>query len=77
MEIKDDHIIALIQGQASLNTSMADLKDTVNKGFTFLHEEHKDLEKRVHKTEQVAWYGSGIAGVLAVLANVVHFTWNK
>jgi hypothetical protein len=49
MEISDDHIVALIQGQAATAQAVTDLKSSVEKGFTFIHNEHQELEKTVGK----------------------------
>jgi hypothetical protein len=59
MEISDNHIIKLIEGQSATAQALTDLKGTVERGFTFIHNEHTDLEKRVGKVEKKVWYATG------------------
>jgi ElaB/YqjD/DUF883 family membrane-anchored ribosome-binding protein len=66
MEIKDDHIIELIKGQAETKQALTDLKGSVEKGFTFIHTEHTDLEKRVRGVEKKVWYSTGVGSAMGV-----------
>jgi hypothetical protein len=59
MEISDNHIIKLIDGQARTAQALTDLKGTVEKGFKFIHGEHTELEGRVRKVEKKVWYATG------------------
>jgi hypothetical protein len=80
MEISDDHIVALIQGQAATAQAVTDLRGAVDKGFTFIHSEHQELEKtvgkvsaRVGKVENKIWYHTGIGTALGVAAGWLGF----
>lgn len=68
MEISDDHIVQLITGQAATAQAVTDLKSAVEKGFTFIHGEHKELETRVSAVEKKVWYGSGVGAALGIAA---------
>ena len=75
MEISDDRILEmmnkLVEGQSSTKQSIVDLKESVEKGFTFFQGEHEDLEDRVHGVEKKIWYGAGAASVLGVISGAL------
>jgi len=71
MDISDDHIIKLIEGQAATTQAIQDLKGSVEKGFKFVIDEHKELEGRVGSVEKKVWYGAGAGSVLGIVSGVV------
>lgn len=84
MEIDDNHIVTLIQGQAATAQALTDLKGSVEKGFTFIHGEHSELEKtvgkissRVGRVENKIWYHTGIGTALGVAAGWLGFHLGK
>ena len=77
MEINDDHIVELIKGQAATAQAVLDLKGSVEKGFTFIHSEQKELETRVGGVEKKVWYSFGVGSTLGIVAGVVTGLFHK
>lgn len=80
MEIESDHIVQLIAGQATTAQAVRDLKDSVEKGFKFIHGEHQELEKtvgkvaaRVGKVEKKVWYATSVGAALGYAASYFGF----
>lgn len=77
MEISDDHIVQLIAGQATTAQAVSDLKSSVEKGFKFVVDEHKGLEKRVRGVEKKVWYSTGVGTALGMAAGWFGFHLGK